>query len=382
MNYFDHSATTQPLPEVMGTYQQVATQFFANPSSAHELGQRARQLLEQARKQVAEILSYRSDEIYFASSGTEVNNWVIKAVAPSYISGAKKATLITTSYEHPSIRESVQYLQSSGHSIEYLPIDSSGACDYETLEKLLTDKPIGMLSTMGVNNEVGSLLDFDRIAKLLEPYPQVIWHVDAVQCLTTQLDSILHPRIDMLTLSGHKFHSGRGTGILACRQRVNLLPFLDGGGQEMGMRSSTENLASIVATAKALRLTAERQAVAKATLVQFKDQIIHQLSQYGWQLFNPTHSSEHIICAALPPIPGEVLVHAFEENEIYLSTTSACSSRKHQPHATLRAMGVNDVISQSAIRISLSQHTSPQEVDSLIQAIAKVSQQLQLRKES
>lgn len=369
MFYFDHSATTQPSKEIIKVVQEVAVNFYANPSSIHQMGEKSKALLQQARQQIASILDFNSDDIYFASSGTEVNNWVFQAILPALQAlHPQRKRVIISSVEHPSITAQIALLEQKGYLVELAPVGEDGRLDMLALKSLLAQDVL-ILSTMAVNNEVGSVQPLKEISQILESYPQIIWHVDAIQAVTTQMKTIINSRIDLLSLSSHKFHSVRGTGILAKRKKVQSQPFLYGGGQESGLRSSTENLPAIVATAKALRLASEQQAETKSRLSDYRIKIVKALKDHGWHVFAEDTASEHIVCTAYPEVPGEVLVHAFEEQQVILSTTSACSSRKHQAHHTLKAMGIAEKLSTSAIRISMSQATTAQEVASLIQAV-------------
>lgn len=374
MFYFDNSATTKPLQEVMDTYLKVSIEMFGNPSSIHLVGVRARQLMSQARSQIAQLLQVNSEEIYFTSSGTESNNWVLTSVVEGSIKMRPQANRILISeIEHPSISEQMIRLRSRGFVVETIPVDGSGLIKIAEFEKMLDDRVL-LISTMAVNNEVGAVQPLDKFSEILMRYPQIIWHVDGVQAVTTEFNCLLNQRIDAITLSGHKFHAGRGTGILMLRQRVTTEAFLTGGGQENGLRSGTENLASIAATAKALRLTVNELSKTKPRLQKYRNQIIEELHNHNWKVFSQNSGSVHIICAAYEGIPGEVLVHSFEDQEVMVSTTSACSSRKHQNHHTLGAMGVNESISKSAIRISLSQLTTDEEIKKLLLAITTVTQ--------
>ncbi|MBD3949549.1 cysteine desulfurase [Tuanshanicoccus lijuaniae] len=375
MYYFDNSATTQPNPEVLETYQKVAQQCFANPSSIHALGVLAQKLLSQAREQVATLLHVQPKEVYFTSSGTEANNWVMQSMVPAlnHMRPDAKRILISA-IEHPSISEQISWLQAQGFDVQQIPVNADGMIDIMALEQLLDANTL-LISTMAINNEVGSVQPLNQMATLLNQYPQIIWHVDGVQAVTTQFEQLTNERIDAVTLSGHKFHAGRGAGILMMKQRVSSQPFLYGGGQESGLRSGTENLASIVATAKALRLAVAAQDEVKLRLQAYRQDIIAALEEHKWIVFAKESASEHIICAAFPTIPGEVLVHAFEAKYVMVSTTSACSSRKHQQHHTLAAMSVPEHLSTSAIRISMASTTTQADVTALIKAIETVTAQ-------
>lgn len=374
MYYFDNSATTQPTKDVLEVYQQVSLNYFGNPSSAHMLGEQSKALMNSARKQIAQILSFKESEIFFASSGTEVNNWVMQAILPAIKdSHLDRNKVLISSIEHPATMNQIQFIRALGFDVELVKVNEDGRINLDHFKELLTNEVL-LVSIMGVNNEVGAIQPLEEIASILKNFPQVIWHMDAVQTVTTQLDMVRNHRVDMLTLSSHKFHSVRGIGILAKRNRVASRPLLYGGGQENGQRSSTENLAGIVATSRALRLMSEKQTETKEKLADYKRQIVTNLKNNGWHIFAESTASEHIICAALPVVPGEVILHAFEEHQVFISTTSACSSRSHKEHATLTAMGIEEKISKSAIRLSMAHTTTQEEVDYLIQTINKVTE--------
>lgn len=375
MYYFDNSATTQPNEEVLATFSKVAMTYFANPSSAHQLGDSARRLLDQARQQISQLLRCESHEVYFTSCGTESNNWVFQGVLDALSQRhPDRHQIIISAIEHPSIMNQIPQLEKRGYIVEICPVNEQGILDLEALQQLIGEKTV-LLSTMAVNNEVGSIQPLAEIAACLTNLTHITWHVDGVQSVTTQFDLLLHPRIDLISLSSHKFHATRGTGLLIKKERIPAFPLLWGGGQEEALRSGTENLAGIVAMAKALRMSVEQHVQAKPQLATYKQQIIATLIEKHWQVFSSEHDSEHIICAALPPIPGEVLVHAFEAHAVYISTTSACASRKHQTHATLHAMGIPANVSNSAIRISMSHATTKNDVAQLCKVIESVSQQ-------
>lgn len=377
MYYFDNSATTLPLPEILDVWNQVSREYFANPSSAHILGEKSQKLLISARQQVGDLIDFETSDVHFTSSGTESNNWVFQAILPALKTvHPHKSRVLISAIEHPASLKQIPMLEEQGYQVERVPVDSHGQVDLQSLANLLDDQVL-LLSTMAVNNEVGAIQPLQEISNLLADYPQIIWHVDAVQAITAAFDHIRRDRIDILSLSGHKFHAGRGVGILAKRHRIPSQPFLYGGGQEKGLRSSTENLASIVAFSKALRLAYQHYQDNLDQLQQYRLQIIHDLCAQGWVVFAQETGSAHIVCAAFRDVPGEVLLHAFEEEDIMVSTTSACSSRKQTDHSTLKAMGVDRSLAQSAIRISMSHLTTQAEVDYLCQAIEKITANIQ-----
>ena len=377
MIYLDNAATTRIHPQVLATYSQVAQEFFANPSSAHGLGRKSRQLLEQARTQVGQLLGYHPQEIYFTSSGTEANNWVFQRIVSQAHKRRPEANLVLVSpIEHPAVLSQRDYIESQGLTWGTLPVTDQGKVDLEAFQDKLGQEVL-LVSTMAVNNEMGACQPLEQMAQILADYPNIVWHVDGVQSVTTELSRIQQDRIDCLSLSSHKFHAPRGVGILACRQRVDLVPLMMGGGQEQGKRSGTENLAAIVATAKALRLAQAEQAQTRLRLKTYCQRLTQALEAQGWIIFAHESAAPHILCAALPGIPGEVLLNAFEAQDIYVSTTSACSSRVKSDHHSLAAMGVAQNLAQSALRFSLAADTSDQDIENCLVAIANISQQFE-----
>lgn len=366
MIYFDNSATTQPYPEVLSTYQEVATKIFGNPSSLHNLGSKATRVLEASRKQIAELLGKEAEEIYFTSGGTESDNWAIKGVAFEKAHYGKH--IIVSDIEHPAVKESAKWLTSQGFEVSYAPVDEHGFVEVDKLAELIRDDTI-LLSVMAVNNEIGSIQPIKDISELLAERPTVTFHVDAVQAIgKIPVSDFLTDRVDLASFSGHKFHAVRGVGFLYKKAGKKLAPLLTGGGQERDLRSTTENLAGIAAMAKALRLTLGKAEGANQKISKMRDIIRQELLSYqditvfsGQENFAP-----NILTFGIKGIRGEVLVHAFEEHEIYISTTSACSSKAGKPAGTLISMGVPTKVAQTAVRISLDDDNDMSQVEQFL----------------
>lgn len=366
MIYFDNSATTQPYPEVLSTYQEVATKIFGNPSSLHNLGSKATRVLEASRKQIAELLGKEAEEIYFTSGGTESDNWAIKGVAFEKAHYGKH--IIVSDIEHPAVKESAKWLTSQGFEVSYAPVDEHGFVEVDKLADLIRDDTI-LLSVMAVNNEIGSIQPVKDISELLAERPTVTFHVDAVQAIgKIPVSDFLTDRVDLASFSGHKFHAVRGVGFLYKKAGKKLAPLLTGGGQERDLRSTTENLAGIAAMAKALRLTLGKAEGANQKISKMRDIIRQELLSYqditvfsGQENFAP-----NILTFGIKGIRGEVLVHAFEEHEIYISTTSACSSKAGKPAGTLISMGVPTKVAQTAVRISLDDDNDMSQVEQFL----------------
>ena len=366
MIYFDNSATTKPYPEALATYTEVATRIWGNPSSLHNLGSQATRILEASRKQIAELIGKKAEEIYLTSGGTEGDNWVLKGVAFEKAPYGKH--IIVSDIEHPAIKESAAWLKTQGFEVDYAPVDARGFVKVDELARLLRPDTT-LVSVMAVNNEIGSIQPIHDIAALLEDRPTISFHVDAVQALAKVATEVYLPeRVDFATFSSHKFHGLRGVGFVYIKEGKKITPLLTGGGQEKEMRSTTENVAGIAATAKALRLAMENQEALASKTQQMKEVIRKELANYpDVTIFSgEDHFAPHILTFGIKGVRGEVVVHAFEEFDIYISTTSACSSKAGKPAGTLIAMGVDKSIAQTAVRLSLDIENDMSQVEQFL----------------
>ena len=366
MIYFDNSATTKPYPEALATYTEVATRIWGNPSSLHNLGSQATRILEASRKQIAELIGKKADEIYFTSGGTEGDNWILKGVAFEKAPYGKH--VIVSDIDHPAIKESAAWLKTQGFEVDYAPVDARGFVKVDALASLLRPDTT-LVSVMAVNNEIGSIQPIHDIAALLEDRPTISFHVDAVQALAKVATEVYLPeRVDFATFSSHKFHGLRGVGFVYIKEGKKITPLLTGGGQEKEMRSTTENVAGIAATAKALRLAMENQEAFASKTQQMKEVIRKELANYpDVTIFSgENHFAPHILTFGIKGVRGEVVVHAFEEFDIYISTTSACSSKAGKPAGTLIAMGVDKSIAQTAVRLSLDLENDMSQVEQFL----------------
>lgn len=366
MIYFDNSATTKPYPEALATYTEVVTRIWGNPSSLHNLGSQATRILEASRKQIAELIGKKAEEIYFTSGGTEGDNWILKGVAFEKAPYGKH--IIVSDIEHPAIKESAAWLKTQGFEVDYAPVDARGFVKVDALASLLRPDTT-LVSIMAVNNEIGSIQPIHEIAALLEDRPTISFHVDAVQALAKVATEVYLPeRVDFATFSSHKFHGLRGVGFVYIKEGKKITPLLTGGGQEKEMRSTTENVAGIAATAKALRLAMENQEAFASKTQQMKEVIRKELANYpDVTVFSgEDHFAPHILTFGIKGVRGEVVVHAFEEFDIYISTTSACSSKAGKPAGTLIAMGVDKSVAQTAVRLSLDLENDMSQVEQFL----------------
>ncbi|HEM3019931.1 TPA: cysteine desulfurase [Streptococcus suis] len=377
MIYFDNAATTQVYPEVLKTYTEVATKIWGNPSSLHSLGSQATRILEASRKQIAELLGQDSKEIFFTSGGTEGDNWVIKGVAFEKAHLGKH--IIVSAIEHPAVKESALWLKTQGFEVDLAPVNAQGFVDVSALESLIRPDTT-LVSIMAVNNEIGAIQPIQEISQLLADKPTISFHVDAVQAIgKVPTERYLTDRVDFASFSGHKFHSVRGVGFVYIKAGKKIALLLTGGGQESDKRSTTENVAGIAATAKALRLTLDKAADSQKRLAAMKQILVDELGKYddvtvfsGLEDFVPS-----IVTFGIKNIRGEVIVHAFEDHQIYISTTSACSSKAGKPAGTLIAMGVPQKLAQTAVRISLDDDNDMGQIEQFLTIFKQIYQNTQ-----
>ena len=374
MIYFDNAATTKIYDDALTSYVQVSQKFFGNPSSLHQLGVDAFQVLTKARAQVASLLSVQPEEIFFTSGGTESNNWAIKGTALEKSVFGKH--IITTKIEHPSVIQTCKQLERFGFEVTYLDVDSKGIVSVDQLKESLRKDTI-LVSVMAVNNEVGAVQPIAEIAKVLEEYPSIHFHVDAVQAVERASQLLSIGRIDLLSLSAHKFHGPRGVGIMYKKFGRKIQALLKGGGQEKGERSTTENLPGIVATTKALRMALEEESVTG----ELRSQLWKELAtKPEIRIFSPEDGASHVLCFAIKGVRGEVVVHAFENHGIYISTTSACSSKKADSSSTLYAMDVPTEWATGAVRVSFSNDNTKEEVEQFIKVLHQLMKQFSFLK--
>lgn len=368
MIYFDNSATTKPHKDVLETFTKVSSQYFGNPSSIHSLGLEAENLLRAARMQMATLLGVKEQEIVFTSGGTEGNNFSIKGVAYKYHSRGKH--IITTSIEHPSVHNPVLQLEKEGFDVTFLPVGMDGRVRLEDVEKALRDDTI-LVSMIHVNNEIGTIQPIEEIGRMLQKYPKVLFHVDHVQGIGKVPLNIHENHIDLLTISAHKFHGLKGTGALIVREGLKIEPLLAGGEQERGLRSGTENVAGIAAMAKALRIALEDVSGKINRMKEIREYIRTELENVeGITINTPKeHVAPHIFNFSVAGFKTEVLVHEIAERGVFVSTTSACNSKKNEPSKTLLAMGKDKEIAQSPIRISLSYENTLDEANKAVNVI-------------
>lgn len=373
MIYLDNSATTIPDRAVVESFQKTTEQFFANPSSIHQLGGTSEKLLHTAKQQAAQILQVEAEEIIFTSGGTEGNNIAVKGIALEHQNRGKH--IITSAIEHPSIDEACTGLEKLGFEVTILPVNENGVVSAQAVEKAIRKDTI-LISIMHVNNELGSIQPIEEIGALAKKYPKLFFHVDDVQGLGKLPLKLADSGIDLCTFSGHKIHGLKGTGILYVNKHTTLFPLFHGGGQENGIRSGTENLAGAVSMVKALRLIKEKEKKNISHLYELRNYLWSELQKIeGTRINSPEQGAPHIMNISNPGIKPEVIIHMLGEKDIYISTKSACSSKQKDESKILIACGLNREIAISGLRISLSYDNTMEEMRVLIQALKEALNQ-------
>jgi cysteine desulfurase len=376
MIYFDNAATTRPYREALDSFVKVNEVYYANPSSIHSFGGRVEKLIAQSRKQIAGLLKVKEKEIFFTSGGTESNNLAIKGTAIQY--GNRGKHIITSKIEHPSVTNTMKQLESLGYSVTYLDVDESGRVDPLDVEKAIQEETI-LVSIMHVNNEVGAIQPIKEIGSILKDHSKILFHVDGVQAFGKIPLSLPDDHIDLFSVSAHKIHGLKGAGMLYVRDGVNISPILSGGEQEGNVRSGTENTGGIVSFAKAMRMYMEecRDHLEKMKDIQryLREKLV---TIAGVRVHTPQlDSAPHILNFTIEDFKSEVVVHALDQHEVYVSTTSACSSKKSKPSQTLLSMGVSEDLADRSIRISLSFQNTIEEAERFVQLLIKETAQLQ-----
>lgn len=368
--YLDNSATTRCFDSVAELMMKIMCIDYGNPSSMHMKGVQAEQYVRYARETIARNLKVNEKEIFFTSGGTESDNLALIGTAFANMRAGKH--LITTRVEHPAILQTMQYLESQGFRVTYLPVDENGQIRLRDLQAAMTPQTI-LVSIMHTNNEIGALQPVEEAGALIKKInPNTVFHVDAVQGFGKFRILPKKMNIDLLSVSGHKIHGPKGIGFLYINEKVKIRPVIFGGGQQKNMRSGTENVPGAAGLAKAVEEIYRNLDEEVDRLYALKQRFIDGVLQIDRVRVNGLtgrDSAPHIVSVSVPGVRSEVLLHALEDREIYVSAGSACSSNKPMPSATLKAIGVPKDILESTIRFSFSVFTTEEEIDYTLQAL-------------
>ena len=372
--YLDNSATTMCYPDVAELTNTIMTQDYGNPSSMHHKGLVAERYVRSATEKIAVTLRADSSEILFTSGGTESDNLALIGVARANVRMGRH--LITTGIEHPAILETMKYLESEGFEVTYLPVDENGIVRLEDLENALRSDTI-LVSMMYVNNEIGAVEPIAEAGALIKRInPRTIFHVDAVQGYGKFRICPKNMGIDLMSVSGHKIHGPKGTGFLYIRSGIKISPIVYGGGQQKGMRSGTENVPGIAGLARAAEEIYSDFDKENAGMRDLKNYFVHTLSEKLEDIrFNGKTNEEsapHIISVSIRGVRAEVLLHALEDKEIYVSAGSACASNRPHVSETLKAIHLENELLESTLRLSMSVFTTKEQMDYTIQALCDI----------
>lgn len=369
--YLDNSATTQVHPEVVAAMVEMMETDYGNPSSLHRMGMVVEKKMNKAREQVAKALNAKPKEIVFTSGGTEANNMAIRGAAYQYQNRGKH--LITTVIEHPSVLHTFKRLEREGFRVTYLKVNPQGFVNLDELKAAITPETI-LVSIMHVNNELGSVQPIQEIGALIKGCDQrILLHVDAVQSFGKFAIQPAKMKIDLLSVSGHKIHGPKGIGALYINEKIQLQPLIEGGGQERDLRSGTENIPGIVGLGLAAELIEKERVQRMAQLCEWKAWFLEEVQNAipdvkvngpgSREDLEAGRSAPYIINLSFPGLKGEVLLHALEDYQIYVSTGSACHSRQSGPSHVLQAIGLKPRELESALRFSLSYQTTREELE-------------------
>lgn len=367
--YLDNAATTPLHPRVKQAIAQ-AMEYYANPSSLHHLGAEVEAMLGRARSQVAGVLHAPAANILFTSGGTEANNLAIKGVLARK---GRKGRLITSTIEHPSVLEVFRRLELEGWDVQRIPVDSQGQIKLDALEAALRE-PVALASFMAVNNEIGAVQPLaEAVAMIRALQPQALIHVDGVQALGKIEFDPQGLGVDFVSISAHKIHGPKGVGALYARRKDLLLPLLEGGGQEGGLRSGTENVLGIVGFGQAASLIKENFSAGVGKVTELKERFLAGLRDLPCRVISPQSGVPHILAVSFPGFRGEVLLQALSGYGVYVSTGAACSGKKGNLSHVAEALGLDQEASTGLLRFSFSALNTGEEID---YALAKIRQVL------
>lgn len=379
--YLDNSATTKVYPEVVELMNKIMLEDYGNPSSVHTMGVEAEKYVTEATKRIVKALKVSEKEIIFTSGGTESDNLALIGAAMAYKRSGNH--IITSKIEHPAILNTVKFLESEGFIVDYLDVDETGVVKLDDLKDKLKKETV-LVSVMHTNNEVGSLQPVDEIAKIVKDYNKdIIFHVDAVQGFTK---SIIYPKrsnIDLLSISGHKIHGPKGIGVVYANEKIRLKPITFGGGQQKGLRNGTLNTPGIAGIGLACEMGTKDIAGESERLYELKGFFLQEVSKIDKVVVNGCEKDEngnykvretapHIMNISVLGLRSEVMLHALEEKGIYVSAGSACASHSKKESSTLKAMGADAETMDGALRISMSEFTTKEELEYVLSTLKEI----------
>ena len=369
--YADNAATTKLSPAVLEAMMPYLTEEYGNPSSLYRFGNHAKRAIEQARKEVADVLGAEPFEILFTGGGTEADNWVKEIMRSLKARG--KNHFITSAVEHHALLHSAQRLQKEGFEVTFIPVDREGRIDPEQVRAAIRPET-GLVSIMFANNEIGTIYPIKEIGAICRQ-AGVLFHTDAVQAAGHLPINVKEMNIDLLSLSAHKFHGPKGVGAFYCRRGIPLPSLIDGGAQERGKRAGTENVAGIVGLGAALRLANEEMSEASTRVSAMRDRLIDGILQTVpmCRLNGPRHNRLPGNCnISFLGIEGESLLLRLDLAGIAASSGSACASSSLDPSHVLLAIGLPHEVAHGSVRLSLSDYNTEEDVDYILEKLPEI----------
>ena len=369
--YADNAATTKLSPAVLEAMMPYLTEEYGNPSSLYRFGNHAKRAIEQARKEVADVLGAEPFEILFTGGGSEADNWVKEIMRSLKARG--KNHFITSAVEHHALLHSAQRLQKEGFEVTFIPVDREGRIDPEQVRAAIRPET-GLVSIMFANNEIGTIYPIKEIGAICRQ-AGVLFHTDAVQAAGHLPINVKEMNIDLLSLSAHKFHGPKGVGAFYCRRGIPLPSLIDGGAQERGKRAGTENVAGIVGLGAALRLANEEMSEASARVSAMRDRLIDGILQTVpmCRLNGPRHNRLPGNCnISFLGIEGESLLLRLDLAGIAASSGSACASSSLDPSHVLLAIGLPHEVAHGSVRLSLSDYNTEEDVDYILEKLPEI----------
>ena len=371
--YFDNSATTRCYESVKDIVVKTMMEDYGNPSAMHRKGVEAENYVKKSAGIIAGILKVQEKEILFTSGGTESNNLALIGAAMANRRSGNH--IVTTMVEHAAVSQPAAFLQEQGFEVSYVPVDNQGRIKLDALKSVLRPDTI-LVSVMYVNNEVGAVMPVEEIGKLVhELSPKALFHVDAIQAFGKYR---IHPRkagIDLLSVSGHKIHGPKGVGFLYISEKAKVQPLILGGGQQNGMRSGTDNvpgIAGLGAAAEEIYRNLEKNNEYLYSLKEYIAKGLERIPDIRINGMPLREGAPQILSISVMGVRSEVLLHALEDREIYVSAGSACSSHKRKPSATLSAMGMSGDQIESTVRLSFSESNTIEEADCFLRAMEEL----------
>ena len=373
--YADNAATTCTSQTALDAMMPYLTGQYGNPSSLYSFGQTAREAIEEARKTVAECIGAQPREIYFTSGGSEADNQAILSAAKA---GARKGRrhLISTTFEHHAVLHTLKKLEKEGFEVTLLPVHEDGVVRLEDLEAAARDDT-ALVTVMFANNEIGTVQPVSEIGAFCRERG-IPFHTDAVQAAGHMAIDVEAMKIDMLSMSGHKFHSPKGTGVLYAKRNVPVYNLIEGGGQERGKRAGTENVAGIVALAAALKESCDAIEENTAKIIPMRDRLIAELGKIPHSVINGSLSS-HVpgtVNICFEGLEGDGLLLMLDRNGICASSGSACNAGSVDPSHVLLALGLPYEVAHGSLRLSIGEYNTMEEIDHILQVVPQVVETL------